>query len=377
MPEKNMRKNTDCTQDTRCGLYIHIPFCKRRCKYCSFFSTTGEEEKIPRYIKALGREMQRYAKTPVESVYIGGGTPSILKEKQIEELMLYIQKYFVCAEKAEITFEANPESVTMSKLRMLKSLGVNRLSIGVQSFRDDELLFLGRGHTAEDALMAYGMARDAGFDNCSMDLIYGWQSHEFAGWRHTVKTALEVLPEHISIYDMTVEPGCAFYKDHIVPACQDLQADLWKRALEQLEKKGYDRYEISNFSLNGHSCIHNINYWTQGAYIGIGAGAVSFDGKARCTNIRHIDGYIDGILNPDRSCPQERERLSPEIRQKERIILGLRMSQGVTIEGREKTGLSSVIDELLEEGLIRTTYKTISLTRRGYMLANYVFRAFL
>jgi len=293
-------KNSDYTDNNvEAGLvpafYIHIPFCRKKCGYCDFVSADYADKTTDytdRYLQALSKEISFHFPLPTSyfplTIYIGGGTPSVLSEKQIVFLFKTILAHLTkCAsEKIEITFEINPESITEQKLKILKDYGVNRLSIGLQSFNDMILKFLGRVHTVKDFLSCYESARKIGFKNINIDLIFGIPGQTVKTWQRTLKCALQLKPEHISTYSLTIEKGTRFFETGLRKD-DDADADMYEFAIHYLKKNGYHHYEISNFSRAskpGFECKHNINYWKNGEYLGFGLGAVSYIKGKRIKN---------------------------------------------------------------------------------------------
>ena len=265
------------------GLYVHIPFCTAKCRYCDFNSYAGQEHLIPGYTQALLREADIWSAAcagwRADTLFFGGGTPSLMPLAEMERLLDGLRHHFQVAADAEITLEANPGTVDEAYLSRLWEMGVNRLSLGVQSFRDDELTFLGRIHSARGAREAYRAARSAGFENVGLDLIFGLPGQTVDRWLESLEEAIDLGPEHLSLYALTVEDGTPLGDDVALgrtPATDpDLQAELYSRAAERLEPAGYDHYEISNWARPGYQCRHNLTYWRNGFWLGLGAGAHS------------------------------------------------------------------------------------------------------
>lgn len=382
----NADKKTEGLSNIAAGyipaVYIHIPFCRKKCNYCDFVSADYEDKTadyIDNYLKVLVKEISLSLPCtlyPVPcTIYIGGGTPSILSEKQLEFLLTNLfQRFRVCANtKSEITFEVNPESITKEKLKILKNFQVNRLSFGLQSFDDDLLKFLGRIHTEEDFLTALKSARETGFENINIDLIFGIPGQMLENWKTTLKRVLQLNPEHISVYNLTVEEGTNFYKNGVT-VDDDLSADMYKFAIEYLKKKSYHHYEISNFSRAskpGFECQHNINYWHNGEYLGFGLGAVSHIGGKRIKNTENIRDYLNGKFRSDF------EDLNCEQKMLENLMLGLRLLEGVNINAGIKQKFFYNIQNLKKNGLIKEENNNVKLTDKGVMYANQVFLEFL
>ena len=285
------------------GIYIHIPFCRSKCDYCDFYSLAGQEGRMDDYQKALLAHLKETAPQArgwqVDTVYFGGGTPSFYGEKRLRELLRLIAKRFDLAKDAEITVECNPDSVDLKMLQALRRAGVNRLSLGVQSACDQALQSLHRPHTFEQAVQAVTLARQAKFQNLSLDLIYGLPGQDLASWQDTVEQVLTLKPEHLSCYGLKVESGTPL--DYRVSRGEklpddDAQADMYLWTVERLEKEGYRQYEISNFARSGYQSRHNLKYWMGHPYIGFGPGAHSDFGGRRYSFIRDLEGYISGVL---------------------------------------------------------------------------------
>jgi len=325
---------------TLSGLYLHIPFCIKKCAYCAFCSITNLAL-IPDYLAALRREMDlnRTERRAFDTVYIGGGTPSILPVFDLERLLNDVMTAFSITPGAEITLEANPGDITAGLLAALRRAGVNRLNIGCQSFNDDTLAFLGRRHEARQAAEAVRMARDAGFGNLGIDLIYalpGPPEDAFAAWLDTLRTALTFQPEHLSCYQLTAEAdtplaGLCRKGDVTLPDL-DLQARYFFRTSEILEEAGYRHYEVSNFARGERfQSRHNDKYWTHAPYLGLGASAHSFDGHRRRWNHRSVAAYLEDLA-AGRNPVADSEQLTDEQLRLEGLFLGFRTRRGVLLE---------------------------------------------
>jgi oxygen-independent coproporphyrinogen III oxidase len=357
------------------GLYIHIPFCKSKCGYCDFVSLDKRNELIPAYLEALSREMKHYAGANLGTIYIGGGTPSVLSEEQFKSLFEEIRRAFNSRKISEVTMEANPESVTDEKLRALKSIGVNRLSFGAQSLFDDDLILLGRVHTSEDLIRAFDSARRIGFANLNLDLIYGIPQQTLPRWKQNLSRAVALQPEHISLYPLTIEEGTRFYKEGI-SADTDLQADMYEYSMDFLEKCGYVQYEISNWSLPGFKCRHNLIYWQNQEYIGLGAAAASYLKSERFKNSEDVEEYIKALL-AGRKAVAEQEYIDKAKKLSEEIILNMRLINGLEMTPAIKKNYSSKINGLISQELIKKSGNNICLSKKGLLLANQVFREFV
>lgn len=359
------------------GLYVHIPFCHSKCYYCDFVSFIPSEKLIWRYFDALAKEISYYTTNyrlrNISTIYIGGGTPSILSLEQIKFLFNNIYIKFNCSKVTEVTFEANPDSLSEDKLLLLHRLGVTRLSIGLQSFVDSELQILGRKHSVEEFLQCYKIARKIGFRNINFDLMYGIPSQNMSSWKRTLDKAISLSPEHISAYCLTIEPGTSFCQQNVF-IDDDLCADMYAYCIDFLPAKGYQQYEISNFAKRGYECNHNKKYWLNCEYIGLGVAASSYINGKRWKNGNNIDEYIcsNGKLQKT-----EEEVLVGKSKLAERIILGLRLLEGVKLTNIEKTIFQEPISVLIREKLVRLQENTLFLTRKGLFLSNYVFQQFI
>ncbi len=287
--------------DKSLSLYVHIPFCRSKCVYCDFNSYAGQEALIPAYVEALLREAEAWsglcAGATVETLFFGGGTPSLVPPAEMKRLMEGLRQRFAIAAEAEVSLEANPESVDFDHLRGLRDLGVNRLSLGVQSFDDEELRFLGRIHSAAEAEAAYGAARQAGFENVGLDLIFGLPQQQLESWQQSLEKAIRLEPEHLSLYALTVEEntplGRAVAANRAWEPDEDAQAEMYEESEERLEAAGYDHYETSNWAWPGHRCRHNLTYWETRPYLGLGAGAHSYLSGCRFANTPLPQDYIE------------------------------------------------------------------------------------
>lgn len=380
-------------------IYIHIPFCVKKCAYCDFLSAPSTEEERERYVNLLCEEIAassvRAKEYEVVTVFFGGGTPSILKGEQIERILKVLRESFVIAENAEITLEMNPGTVTGEKLEIYKRAGINRLSIGLQSVHNGELKMLGRIHTYEEFLESYHMARKAGFDNMNVDLISAIPGQTVESWKRTLSTILELQPEHISAYSLILEPGTPFYElyakendkaEKLLPD-EDAERQMYRQTIVMLKEAGYERYEISNYSRPGYECRHNLGYWNRVPYLGFGIGAASLvpqemsvKGKmCRYSNPDNIEEYQKCFLDKFKGEPLEREDEMEEF-----MFLGLRKTSGV-LKGQFRscfqTGIEEVYGGQLEKlknfRLIEENEERIWLTERGIDVSNMVFVEFM
>lgn len=373
------------------GVYIHIPFCKSRCRYCDFFSTTMLDRREA-YVEAVIREASLLSQSDILSpkgernirtIYFGGGTPSLLEPEQIERILNSLAPFGERVPQsggkgAEITMEANPGDLTIEKLRGLREVGINRLSIGIQSFNDTLLQRIGRRHQAAEAIEAVRMAREAGFDNLSIDLMYGLPGQTMADWQANVAQALALRPEHISAYCLIYEEGTPLYRmreEGVVAETDEETANEMVAYLnEQLRSAGYMHYEVSNYCLPGRESQHNSSYWEDIPYIGLGAGAHSYDGRKRWWNVSDIERYIEGTRNQEPGTRNQEpgirteEELTDEDKRIERIMLGLRTRKG--IEKDLLIDKDEILAQYLKLGYIQLKDQQVIATERGIQLLN-------
>ena len=282
------------------GVYIHVPFCRKKCAYCDFYSRPCKDEGLmDRYVRAVERHFGDYFRGgesfDIDTVYFGGGTPSLLGGKRLRQMLNALEKTGGIAKGAEITVECNPESVDKKMLRTLFKAGVNRLSMGVQSAHDEELLALGRLHTFQQARQAVADAKEVGFSNISLDLIYGLPDQTMEQWKDSVEKIIALEPQHISAYALKLEKGTPLYEESPELPPEDVQADMYFYAVERLQQAGFEQYEISNFAQKGYRSRHNSRYWDLSQYLGFGPSAHSFFGGRRFSFIADTQGYIDGV----------------------------------------------------------------------------------
>jgi len=379
------------------SLYIHIPFCERKCPYCDFYSLTGSADLQRQFVRALLTEIERisvqFSETPlfVETLFFGGGTPSLLPTNALEELIQSLHHHFQIAPTAEITIEANPGTVDQGKFEAYFSMGFNRISLGIQSFRDDELRRLGRIHTAAEAEAAIQSARKAGFTNISLDLIFGIPGQTQNHWQENLEKALCWQPAHISTYNLIYEANTPFWHGRksgkIKPLDEQIEWEMYRSTVETLQANGYTQYEISNFSLPGKACRHNQNYWNGTAYLGMGPSAHSFRAKKRWWNVRDVTVYISRLR--EKKLPIDgQEFLSPQQRKMEFIFLSLRQKQGLSLSAYKKQFGKNFLDEFSHalESIHKTEEKTgpllvlqddrLFLTTRGFWLSDSLFEWF-
>lgn len=392
----------------RAGIYVHIPFCISKCIYCDFASVPGcTAEMMTDYFAALYAEIDAFndmitdragiggssdecmdvigdlrASFPAGSVFIGGGTPTSVPEDYIGGIM----QRLIFMDDAEITIEANPGTVTSGSLKNYREYGINRISFGVQSFDDSELRFLGRAHNRAEAEEAFRLAREAGFDNINIDLMFGFPGQTLESWRSTLEKAVGLDPEHISFYSLQIEEGTPLYRmfrnDEAEQISDEMNREMYHIAVETLKEHGYEHYEISNAAKPGRRCAHNIRYWTMAPYIGFGAAAHSFAGGCRFFNASDIKEYIASV---DGMTPAELLAVKAPVRNDEEdeisdlIFTGMRMNEGISLEDFSarfgKAALSSrraAIDRYIEEGLLEEGGGRLRFTEKGRDLSNHV-----
>ncbi len=321
--------------EQKLGIYIHIPFCRSKCDYCDFYSLAGREGDMDAYQKALMAHIKETAPLArhmeVDTIYFGGGTPSYYGARRLKEVLSLLKKQFRVLREAEITLEANPDSVDVNMLNTLRRAGFNRLSLGVQSACDTHLRCVHRPHDFQQAKDAVSAARKAKIKNLSLDLIYGLPGQDMAAWQDTLEQVLALEPEHLSCYGLKVEEGTALYErvagGEILPD-DDMQADMYLWTVERLEQAGYPQYEISNFARPGLQSRHNLRYWLTRPYIGFGPGAHSDFGGRRYSFVRDLDGYVDGVLT-GKSIIDSSDLIPDRERGGEYLMLRLRTTQGI------------------------------------------------
>ncbi len=372
------------------GIYIHIPFCTKKCGYCDFYSVKWNEIQEYQYIQSAINEIKGYSalsrKFVVDSIYIGGGTPSIISPKNLEGIISTIKKIFTVEEDSEISMEANPNSLNAQNLAAYKEIGINRLSIGIQSLNDDILKNLGRIHSSEEALQAIDLAKSIGFDNINADVMFNIPGQTIDDINRTINQLIEKDIKHISFYSLKLEQGTPMYtleknKDIIMPE-EDLEREMYYAGRNIMEKHNLLQYEISNFAVKGYECRHNLKYWNQEEYIGIGPSAHSFLGSMRYSNPSNI---IECTLNSEEDVF---ERNVQEFMNKndlifEYIMLRLRLTEGLifadftnkfSVDFKEK--YAEQIKYLKENNLIEIDDDSVHLTKRGMDISNYVFEQF-
>ena len=364
------------------GLYIHIPFCLQKCSYCDFYSL-GCLEKREKYIDALCKHIKKespaYKGCEIDTIFVGGGTPSILQASEIDKLFNTVKGSFNLSPNNEFSIEANPGTLDREKLLCLKKNGVNRLSLGVQSTSDSELKELGRIHTYKEFLESYSLAREVGFDNINLDIMYGLPNQSLEALTKTLDDVCKIQPEHISAYCLKIEENTPFYKqrDTLNLPDDDLEYEMYIHICSQLEKHGYLQYEISNFSKEGKRCEHNIKYWLSKEYIGFGPSAHSFFDGRRYYYSRNIDSYIREAENSTPIKIYEEETSISENSIEEYIMLSLRLSDGVNLEEfKTKFGVDLLekfpkIRHFIGEFMILDD-KSLHFTKKGFFVSNYI-----
>jgi oxygen-independent coproporphyrinogen-3 oxidase len=373
------------------SLYIHIPYCVRKCLYCGFYSTVYDPNDAEEFLSALSNEAKGYEtefnSRSVGSVYIGGGTPTVLSTSQLGRVIAIVRNFFLVSPSAEWTVEANPNSLSEEILLLLLKEGINRLSLGVQSFSDDLLEFLGRLHSAREAEDAFKRARTAGFKNIGVDLIYAIPGQDRNQWLETLDRTIDIRPEHVSAYSLSLDEGSGFHQTaaqgRLVLPDDKFSAELYETATEELQQAGYEHYEISNFARPGFACHHNINYWDRGEYIGLGPGAWSFLGNRRYKTIADVRTYIKRVKAGD-NVQEGMEIINSVQAANERVMLALRTSRGLDI-AQYKLEFGSQMTRLLEEkiaalkdsGLLSEQEGSLRLTKRGFLLSNAVLERLL
>ncbi|MFA5259829.1 MAG: radical SAM family heme chaperone HemW [Candidatus Omnitrophota bacterium] len=317
------------------SLYIHIPFCLRKCFYCSFAVAVSKEHHADRYVDCILREAQRYRGENMDSIYVGGGTPTMLRESQLSKLFKELMGIFHCAPGLEVTMEANPETIDSVKADFLFSLGVTRVSLGVQTFHEKYLRWMGRTHTAEQSARAVAALKGAPLANINLDLMYSFPGETLAELKSDVKQLIDLDCAHVSLYSLTVEPRSRFYVQGIHPLPRDAEAVFYEKVRRTLTQNGYDQYEISNFCRPGMESFHNKNYWLGGDYIGLGVSAHSHRRGRRRWNTSQLNAYMTAVEKE--SDPEEGyEALTAEQQFKEAVAFGLRMNQGVNVQQLEE-----------------------------------------
>lgn len=365
------------------GIYIHIPFCKSRCIYCGFYSTTLLDLR-KKYINAVCREMElrkNYIREPFSTIYLGGGTPSLLDEAELTKLFLYINNVYDVDRNAEITMECNPDDITPKFTNMLSRLPINRVSMGAQTFADSRLRLLYRRHSSDEVKHAVKLLREAGIKNISIDLMFGFPDESLSQWKEDISAALALNVEHISAYSLMYEENTPLWKmldtGKVKEIDEELSLTMFKELVCQLTDAGYEHYEISNFARPGYRSRHNSSYWHQVPYIGLGAAAHSFDLNSRQWNVADLKLYIEEINNG--IIPMEREELDNDTTFNDIITTALRTSDGIDLNAMEtrlgkryRNTLISAAGKHIEQGLLEIRHDRLRLTAEGIFISDMV-----
>lgn len=374
------------------GLYLHFPFCKSKCPYCDFNSyPLKEDSQILDYLSALSREIttysQKFKNSSIKTIYFGGGTPTILSGIQIYNLLEFCKEKFTIDQNAEITIEANPGTLDSEKIKLLLASGINRLSLGAQSFSDRFLKILGRIHNTQKIIDSFILAREAGFRNINLDIMFSLPGQTTDDFQTTLKKAILLDPDHLSLYNLTINPGTKYFESHqsnnLKLPSEDEEFEMYNWAIKFLKKNHFEHYEIANFAHAQKRSMHNQIYWQNQPYLGIGAGAYSFIRGYRYMNFKDPIKYIKEITNNNLPVDQG-EKLSLRNRMIETIILGLRTKDGVSFKAyKSRFGVnlddifSKQMDKLVNLGLLKKDHSKIKLTGKGIFLANAAFREFI
>lgn len=365
------------------GIYIHIPFCKSRCIYCGFYSTTLLDLR-KKYINAVCHEMElrkNYIREPFSTIYLGGGTPSLLDEAELTKLFLYINNVYDVDRNAEITMECNPDDITPEFTNMLSHLPINRVSMGAQTFADSRLRLLHRRHNSDEVKHAVKLLREAGIKNISIDLMFGFPDESLSQWKEDISAALALNVEHISAYSLMYEEDTPLWKmldtGKVKEIDEELSLTMFKELVCQLTDAGYEHYEISNFARPGYRSRHNSSYWHQVPYIGLGAAAHSFDLNSRQWNVADLKLYIEEINNG--IIPMEREELDNDTTFNDIITTALRTSDGIDLNAMEtrlgkryRNTLISAAGKHIEQGLLEIRHDRLRLTSEGIFISDMV-----
>lgn len=367
-------------------IYIHIPFCIRKCDYCDFLSGPSGPKEQADYVQALLREIQAVEEgegRSVSSIFIGGGTPSVLDERLLGDILREIRNRFKMKEDAEITIEVNPGTANIGKLQAYREMGINRLSIGLQSPEDRELKILGRIHNYGQFLETYQEARTVGFDNINIDLMSAIPDQTYEGWVKNLRTVAELEPEHISAYSLIVEEGTPFAARKLNLPDEDTEYNMYEATAQILKEYGFEQYEISNYARKGRECRHNVGYWTRQDYLGFGLGASSLYGKERFANTADMKKYLENSKNPEKIREKE-PSLTREDEMAEFMFLGLRMTKGISRADFQRCfgcTIESVYGEVLEKyesmELLLEKDGRIFLSREGIHVSNSIMAEFL
>ena len=370
---------------TASSVYIHIPFCATKCHYCAFNTYTFHKEQAKAYLTALRTEIALYASetNPLQTIFIGGGTPSILSTNALAQLFTDIHQHFQITPDAEITVECNPGTVDAEKLRVMRDNGVNRLSFGLQAMQDDTLKQLGRIHTVAEFLESYHLAREGGFENINIDLIFALPDQTMDAWHHTLNEVISLEPDHISAYNLVMEETTPFYEwwqaGELHLPTEDTEADMFQYTIETLTAHGYEHYEICNFARPNRAARHNLVYWDNQPCIGLGTGAWGYVNGTRYSNIRGIAPYIAELSQRNKPIA-DTERLTGHAEKAETLMLALRKREGISLEDYQnrfdediEVAFESILKKWFDLKLLERTATHLRLTPRGLFLANEVF----
>jgi oxygen-independent coproporphyrinogen-3 oxidase len=360
-------------------LYVHVPFCAAKCHYCAFYSEAGGAAKMEHYVEAALKELEwsvttldkRDHKLEPITIFFGGGTPSILPVRPMRRLLEGLQRLLLLKSVREWTIECNPSTVSVDKANLFREFGVNRISMGVQSLDDELLKTIGRVHSVKAAVESYGKLRAAGFDNINLDLMFGLPGQTLEHWRTTLRRAIDLQPEHVSIYCLILEEDTQFWsllQSGLIKPDEELELKMYALAIQMLTTAGYGQYEVSNFAKSGRECAHNIAYWESKDYIGLGPSACSTIGERRWQNVSDINQYVQA-LNDRRSAIGFEERLTDELRASERVAFGMRMNAGVPGDLVKKRWDKQVA-ELLSAELVQWRGNRLQPTKRGILFAD-------
>lgn len=373
------------------GLYIHIPFCVKKCKYCDFNSFKLNVDEKRKYLNSLKKEMELYKENfedkIIDSIFIGGGTPSILNETEIKILFENVKNNFQIKDSAEITMECNPGTLTLNKLKTMKECGVNRLSIGLQAVQNNHLEYIGRVHTYEEFEKNYYQAKEVGFKNINIDLMYALPNQSKEDWFESLKKVVNLNPTHISAYSLILEENTELFNmyenDEFKLLDEDTDIQMYEYTINYLKSNGYEQYEISNYAKKGFECKHNILYWKCEDYIGLGVSSSGFINETRYNNLCDLDKY-EKMIYSGKNPIEWKEKLSIKDEIEEKIFLGLRMNDGIKFKDfYEKYNFNfeeeykNEIDKLEKIKLIETTDEGIKLTQKGREISNSVFVEFM
>ena len=373
------------------GLYVHIPFCVKKCRYCDFNSFKLNIDEKRKYLNSLKKEMELYKENfkdkNIDSIFIGGGTPSILNEEEIKILFQNIKNNFKIKDSAEITMECNPGTLTLNKLKAMKECGVNRLSIGLQAVQNNHLEYIGRVHTYEEFEKNYFQAKEVGFENINIDLMYALPNQSKEDWKESLEKVVKLNPTHISAYSLILEENTELFnmyeRNEFELLDEDTDIEMYKYTINYLKYHGYNQYEISNYAKKGFECKHNILYWKCENYVGLGVSASGFVNETRYNNFCDLDKYEE-IIHSGKKPIEWEEKLSIKDKIEENIFLGLRMNEGIKFKDfREKYNFNfedeykNEIDKLKKIELINVNNEGIKLTQKGKEISNSVFVEFM